>query len=159
MFTSKSSMNKLENIQKRAPLRFVCNDLLSNYSELLEKCSSQEVKLMPFHCMPIYVYKCVKNMYVWSERQLQSWKGQQHGLKIMVSNPSKFIVPKYGTYSQQHIKRGCHLIHSKIWSNLDLDHPANLVSAVCLQLDFPTISMYNNLTNHNCLLCYTGIVD
>ena len=35
MFTSKSSLNKLENIQKRA-LRFVCNDFVSNYSELLE---------------------------------------------------------------------------------------------------------------------------
>ena len=34
-----------------------------------------------------------------------------------------------------------------------LDQPANVVSAVCLQLDFPIISMYNNLTSHNCLLC------
>ena len=32
MFASKSSMNKLENIQKRA-LRFVCNDFVSSYSE------------------------------------------------------------------------------------------------------------------------------
>ena len=31
MFTSKSSLNKLENIQKRA-LRFVCNDFVSNYA-------------------------------------------------------------------------------------------------------------------------------
>ena len=35
MFTSKSSLNKPEKIQKRA-LRFVCNDFISNYSELLE---------------------------------------------------------------------------------------------------------------------------
>ena len=35
MFTRKSSLNNLENIQKRA-LRFVCNDFVSNYSELLE---------------------------------------------------------------------------------------------------------------------------
>ena len=32
MFASKSSLNKIENIQKRA-LRFVCNDFVSNYSE------------------------------------------------------------------------------------------------------------------------------
>ena len=38
MFTSKSSLNKRENIQKRA-LRFVCNDFISNYSELLENMS------------------------------------------------------------------------------------------------------------------------
>ena len=61
MFTSKSSLNKLENIQKRA-LRFVCNDFVSNYSELLEKCGSQGVKLMTLRCMAIEVYKCVNNM-------------------------------------------------------------------------------------------------
>ena len=61
MFTSKSSLNKLENIQKRA-LRFVCNDFIFNYSELLEKCGSQGVKLMTLRCMAIEVYKCVNNM-------------------------------------------------------------------------------------------------
>ena len=61
MFTSKSSLNKLENIQKRA-LRFVCNDFVSNYSELLGKCGSQRVKLMTLRCMSIEVYRCVKNM-------------------------------------------------------------------------------------------------
>ena len=58
MFTSKSSLNKLENIQKRA-LRFVCNDFVSKYSELLEKCGSQGVKLMALSFMAIEVYKCV----------------------------------------------------------------------------------------------------
>ena len=61
MFTNKSSLNKLENIQKRA-LRFVCNDFVSNYSELLEKCGSQGVKFMTLRCMAIEVYKCVNNM-------------------------------------------------------------------------------------------------
>ena len=61
MFTSKSSLNKLENIQKRA-LRFVCNDFVSNYSELLEKCGSQGVKRMTLRCMAIEAYKCVNNM-------------------------------------------------------------------------------------------------
>ena len=61
MFTSKSSLNNLENIQKRA-LRFVCNDFVSNYSDLLEKCGSQGVKLMTLRFMAIEVYKCVNNM-------------------------------------------------------------------------------------------------
>ena len=33
-----------------------------------------------------------------------------------------------------------------------LDQPANVVSVVCFQLDFPIIAMYNDRTNHNCLL-------
>ena len=35
---------------------------------------------------------------------------------------------------QHHIKRACRLIHSKTWLKLGLDQPANVVSAVCLQL-------------------------
>ena len=59
---------------------------------------------------------------------------------------------KYGTYSQQHIKWGCHLIHSKAWSKLGLDQPANVVSAVCLQLDFPMgISICKSCKNVACI--------
>ena len=54
-------MDKLEKIQKRA-LRFFCNDVVSNYSELLGKCGSQGVKLMTLRCMAIEVYICVNNM-------------------------------------------------------------------------------------------------
>ena len=46
------------NIQKRL-LRFVCNDFVSNYSELLEKCVSGGEAL---RYMSMVVYKCVKNM-------------------------------------------------------------------------------------------------
>ena len=52
IFTSKSSLNKLENIQKRA-LRIVCNDFVVNHSELLEKCLSQGLTLMTLRCMAI----------------------------------------------------------------------------------------------------------
>ena len=61
MFTSKSSLNKLENIQNRA-LKFVCNGLVSNYSELLEKCGSQGVKLVTLCYVSMEVYKYVENM-------------------------------------------------------------------------------------------------
>ena len=44
MFTSKFSLNNLENSQRRA-LIFVCNDIVSNYSELLEICGYQGVRL------------------------------------------------------------------------------------------------------------------
>ena len=44
MFTSKFSLNNLENSERRA-LIFVCNDSVSNYSELLEICRYQGVRL------------------------------------------------------------------------------------------------------------------
>ena len=136
------------------------------------KCGSHGVKLMTLPCMAIEVYKCGNNINPQYLNEMFTLKkcrcdlrdnplqeSQQHDLQIMVSNPLKAMVPKYGTYCQQHIKWERHLIHSKTWSKLGLDQPANVVSAVCLQLDFPIISMYDNLTNHNRLLCWTGVVD
>ena len=61
MLNSKSSLNKLENIQKRV-LIFVCNDVLSNYSESLEQCSPQGMKLTTLRNMAIEVHKYVNNM-------------------------------------------------------------------------------------------------
>ena len=45
MFTSKSSLSKLEGIQRRA-LRFVLDDYTSNYHELLNKADVPGVKIM-----------------------------------------------------------------------------------------------------------------
>ena len=79
---------------------------------------------MALHYMTMEVYKCVSNVnpqhlnetftltkcaYGLGDNSLL--ESQQHDLQIMVSNLSKFMVPKYGTYSQRHIKWGCHLIH------------------------------------------------
>ena len=61
VFSNKSSMNKLENIQKRA-LIFVCKDFVSNYSELLKKCGSQGMKFTTLCYMAIEAYKWVNNM-------------------------------------------------------------------------------------------------
>ena len=79
----------------------------------------------------------------------------------MVSNLSKVIVPKYWTYSQCHITWGWHFIHSKSEPKLGLDQTAYVVSAVSLELDFPSKCMYNNLPNHNCLFvlnCCFGFI-
>ena len=91
-----------------------------------------------------------EEMYIWPKRQFPSERSTTYKLLFQIFQ--KLCCQKYGTYSQHHIKWGHHLIHSKTWSKLGLDQPANVVSAVCLQLNFPIISTINNLTNHNCLL-------
>ena len=60
MFTSKKSLEKIENIQKRA-LRFVLNDYQSNYHDLLNKSEATGIKIMTLHLLAIEVYKCVNN--------------------------------------------------------------------------------------------------
>ena len=58
LFTNKSSLSKLENIQKRA-LRFVLNDYESDYNDLLTKANVLGIKIMTLRQLAIEVYKSV----------------------------------------------------------------------------------------------------
>ena len=58
LFTSKSSLSKLENIQKRA-LRFVLNDYESDYNDLLTKANVPGIKIMTLRQLAIEMYKSV----------------------------------------------------------------------------------------------------
>ena len=61
MFTSKSSLPKVEDIQKRA-LRFVLDNYTSDYHELLNKADVPGVKIMALRYLAIEVYKCVNGL-------------------------------------------------------------------------------------------------
>ena len=121
------------------------------------------VKLMTLLYMFMEVYKCVKNTNSQYLNEMSTLKKCTYDLwdHSFLERPAtrlinyglksiKILVTKYGIFFQHHVKCG-HLIQSKTWSKLGLNQPANEVFAVCLHLDFPIISMNNNLTNHNCL--------
>ena len=61
MFTCKSSLSKLEDIQRRA-LRFVLDDYTSDYHELQNKANVPGVKIMALRYLAIEVYKCVNGL-------------------------------------------------------------------------------------------------
>ena len=61
MFTSESSLSKLEDIQRRA-LRFVLDDYTSDYHELLNKADVPGVKIMALGYLAIEVYTCVNGL-------------------------------------------------------------------------------------------------
>ena len=58
LFTSKSALSKLENIQKRA-LRFVLNDYETDYNDLLTKANLPGIKTMTLRQLAIEVYKSI----------------------------------------------------------------------------------------------------
>ena len=58
LFTSKSSISKLENIEKRA-LRFVLNDYESDYNDILTKANVPGIKIMTLRQLVIEIYKSV----------------------------------------------------------------------------------------------------
>ena len=58
MFTSKSSLNRLENIQRRA-LRFALCDYDSCYENLLTAAPVPGIRINLLRCLAIEVFKCV----------------------------------------------------------------------------------------------------
>ena len=62
MFTSKTSLSKLENIQKRA-LRFVLDDYQSGYADLLQNANNVPgIKIMLLRYIAIEVFKCINEI-------------------------------------------------------------------------------------------------
>ena len=61
MFTSKSSLLKLETIKNRA-LRFVLDDYASDYYDLLKKADVPGMKIMALRFLAIEVYKCINGL-------------------------------------------------------------------------------------------------
>ena len=60
-YCSVKSTRKMENIQKRA-LRFLTDDKLSNYTELLQKTKIPSLTLQRLKYIAIEIFKCVKNL-------------------------------------------------------------------------------------------------
>ena len=65
--------SKLENIQKQAP-RFVRNDFVSSYKELLTKCGPEKVTLETFRYTTMEVFKCVNNKNPKSQNEIFTLK-------------------------------------------------------------------------------------
>ena len=61
MFTSKTSLSKLENIRKRA-LRFVLDDYQTRYTDLLPNANVPGIKLMVSRYLAIEVFKCPRKL-------------------------------------------------------------------------------------------------
>ena len=61
MFTSKMSLSKLENIQKRA-LRFVLDDYQTGYRDLLQNANVTGIQIMVLRYLAIEVFKCVNEI-------------------------------------------------------------------------------------------------
>ena len=58
MFTIKTSLSKLENIQKRA-LRFILDDYQSYYTDLLQNANVPGIKIMVLRYMAIGMLECI----------------------------------------------------------------------------------------------------
>ena len=61
MFSSAKSLNKVESLQKRA-LRFLYEDYVSSYEELLQKAGKETMKVNRLRSLCIEIYKLINNI-------------------------------------------------------------------------------------------------
>ena len=141
MFTGKKSLDRIEDIQKRA-LRFVLNDYQSNYQDLLNKSEATGIKIMTLRLLAIEVYKCVNNLNPKYLNEMFTKKKCSYDfrdnsiLERPKSNTTKYGLKSFRNYG------------AKIWNLL----PNNYKSAVSLG-DFKTIIKSWNGPNCQCSVC------
>ena len=61
MFSSAKSLNKVESLQKRV-LRFLYEDYISSYEELLQKAGKETMKVNRLRSLCIEIYKSINNI-------------------------------------------------------------------------------------------------
>ena len=61
MFSSAKPLNKVESLQKRA-LRFLYEDYVSSYEELLQKAGKETMKVNRLRSLCIEIYKLINNI-------------------------------------------------------------------------------------------------
>ena len=61
MFSSAKSLNKVESLQKRA-LRFLYEDYVSSYEELLQKAGKETMKVNRLRSLCIEIYKSINDI-------------------------------------------------------------------------------------------------
>ena len=141
MFTSKKSLEKIENIQKRA-LRFVLNDYQSNYHDLLNKSEATGIKIMTLRLLAIEVYKCVNNFNPEYLNEMFTKKNCPYDLR------DTCILERPKAYTTQYGLKSFRNYGAKIWNLL----PNNCKSAVSL-LDFKNMIKSWNGPRCRCSVC------
>ena len=149
LFTSKSSLSKLENIQKRA-LRFVLNDYESDYNDLLTKADVPGIKIMTLRQLAIEMCKSVTKINPEYLNELFLLKQCTYNLrKVSVLERPKVNTTQFGLKSFKSYG-------SKIWNLLPNSYKKDISLG-----EFKNVIKSRNGPNCKCPVCnlYTWNVN
>ena len=92
-FSSKKSQNKVEKIHERS-LKFLSNDYLSSYAELLEKSTSVSMETKRLRTMVYEIFKTLNNLNPVFMKDIFHYSPnvthEKHNLYIHTQNTTKF---------------------------------------------------------------------
>ena len=141
MFTGKKSLDRIENIQKRA-LRFVLDDYRSSYHDLLIQTEVPGIKIMTLRLLAIEVFKCVNKLNPEYLNEMFTMKKCPYNFRdTSILERSKSNTTRYGLKSFRNYG-------AKIWNLL----PNNCKSAVSLD-DFKNMIKSWNGPSCKCSVC------
>ena len=148
MFSSASSLKKIENLQKGA-LKFFYNDYEISYEELLLKSGRATVNVNRLRILCIEIYKTISNPNPEFMRDLFSLRETSRLVRENYMLNLSIPVHNQVTFGSKSLR----VFGPKVWNSL----PYHIKSSESLEL-FKMIIKYWNGTRCNCKVCNTKFV-
>ena len=143
MLSSERSLNKIDNLQKRA-LCFVLDDYTSSYELLLEKSGKPTMNLARERLLCIEVYKTLNSLNPCFMQELFKLRETNRNGRNKYKLNLDILVVNQVTYSTKSLRR----FGSKIWNS----PPHHVKSAENLEA-FKKIINSSNGVSCNCVVC------
>ena len=113
MFSSAQSVNKIENLQKRA-LRFLCDDFEASYEDLLSKRGKSTMIVRRLRTLCVEIFKALNDLN--PSFMYNIFKLKINGREVRNKYKLNLDIPKWNqkTYGYKRLK----VLGPKIWNNL-----------------------------------------
>ena len=143
MLSNKKSLDKIESLRKRA-LRFLLNDYVSSYEQLLEKSGKCNMNIRRLRCLCIEIYKTLNDLNpsfmkeIFEKRDENRVTRDRYKLNLNISRRNQV------TFGAKSLK----FYRPKIWKTL----PVNIKTAGNLNTFKYLIKKWNDVSC-NCIVC------
>ena len=143
MLSNKKSLDKIESLHKRS-LRFLLNDFVSSYEQLLEKLGKCNTNILRLRCLCIEIYKTLNDLNpsfmkeIFEKRDENRVTRDRYKLNLNIPRSNQV------TFGAKSLK----FYGPKFWNTL----PVNIKTAENLHAFKNLIKKWNGVS-YNCVVC------